>query len=300
MSVTSAAEALAPFKIRRVEVVANVASGSVSADAPERAQAILDNLGLVGRVQAPNPSGIEGALKRAVDAAPDVLAVVAGDGTARTAAELCGPGGPVLAPLPGGTMNMLPRAIYGDRAWPEALQEALVRGEPRMIGGGEVEGRTFLVAAIVGAPALWAPAREAMREGKPRLAFLRAQRAFRRAFTGRLRYALDDGARGKAEALALMCPLTSRAMSGTEQALEIAALDPTGAADAFRLGLQAMVGDWRDDPAVWVERGRSVRIWAAGLVPALLDGESVRLERTAVIRYRPDVVRVLALPEAAP
>lgn len=193
-------------------------------------------------------------------------------------------------------MNMLPQALYGQRAWPDALAEALSRGEPRMIGGGEVEGRTFLVAAIIGAPALWAPAREAMREGRPRLAILRARRALARAFTGRLRYGLDGGVRGKTEALALLCPLTSRAMNDDEAALEVAALDPSGAAEAFRLGLQAMLGDWRDAPSVQVTRSRAVRVWAAGRIPALLDGESVRLERIAEVRYRPDVVRLLALP----
>lgn len=287
----------ASFTVRRVEVVANTASGSVSADAAATAEKVLADLGLEGRVQAPDPRDIEAALRRAVDAAPDVLAVVAGDGTARAAAELCGPDGPVLAPLPGGTMNMLPQALYGDLAWPEALAAALSRGEPRMIGGGSVDGRMFLVAAIIGAPALWAPAREAMREGRPRLAVLRAQRALKRAFTGRLRYCVDGGGRRKTEALALMCPTISRAMNGEEAQFEVAALDPAGAAEAFRLGLQAMIGDWRDDPAVEVGRGVAVRVWAAGRIPALLDGESVRLERFADVRYRPEIVRLLALPE---
>lgn len=282
--------------MRRVEIVANSASGSVSPDAAQTAERILADLGLQGRVRAPEPRDLEAALRSAVDASPDVLAVIAGDGTARAAAELCGPHGPVLAPLPGGTMNMLPQALYGQRAWPDALAEALGGGEPRMIGGGEVEGRTFLVAAIIGAPALWAPAREAMREGRPRLAILRARRALTRAFTGRLRYGLDGGVRGKTEALALLCPLTSRAMNDDEAALEVAALDPSGAAEAFRLGLQAMLGDWRDAPSVQVTRSRAVRVWAAGRIPALLDGESVRLERIAEVRYRPEVVRLLALP----
>ncbi|MFN3520944.1 MAG: diacylglycerol/lipid kinase family protein [Phenylobacterium sp.] len=283
--------------LRHVEVLVNLASGGVSPDAAERAKTLLAELGLTGRVQAPDPAGLGDALQRAVDAGPDVLMVLAGDGTARAAAELCGPRGPVLAPLPGGTMNLLPHAVYGDRPWAEAAAEALAQGSPRMIGGGQVDGRVFLVAAIIGAPALWAPAREAMRAGRPRLAIMRAQRALSRAFTGRLRYALDCGPRGKAEALALMCPLVSRAMENDADALEVAALDPTGAAEAFRIGLHAMLGDWRKDPAVRVERCTAVRTWAAGRIPALLDGESVRLERAALIEYRSEVVRVLAPPE---
>ena len=35
----------------------------------------------------------------------------------------------------------------------------------RPVAGGEVDGRPFYVAAILGSPALWGPAREAIREG---------------------------------------------------------------------------------------------------------------------------------------
>ena len=73
------------------------------------------------------------------------------DACARAAAELCGPTGPMVAPLPGGTMNMLPHAVYGNRPWQEALRLALTEGRERDIGGGCIEGHRFLVAAILGA-----------------------------------------------------------------------------------------------------------------------------------------------------
>lgn len=283
-------------RIQRVEVVANVASGSVGADAPAEIEAILAEYALTAHVAAPEPSGLTDALKAALDAAPDVVIVLAGDGTARAAAELAGPDGPAIAPLPGGTMNMLPHAIYGERSWQEALRLALSDGEIETLGGGEVEGRLFLVAAILGSPALWAPAREAARQGRPKLAVMRARRALRRAFTGRLRYSLDAGPREKAEALVLMCPRTSRGLDDDEHVLEAAAMDPGGAAEAFRLGVHAMLGDWRADPAVAVERCRIARVWASSGIPALLDGESVRLKSLAEVVYRPKLARVLALP----
>ena len=77
---------------------------------------------------------------------------------------------------------MLPHAIYGVRSWQEALRLALERGYEQPIGGGEVEGRSFMVAGIFGSPALWAPAREAARHGKAKLTWLRARRALRRSF----------------------------------------------------------------------------------------------------------------------
>lgn len=263
-------------------------------EAPELARRILAEHGLAGRVWTPDDGDLPDILRRAVDAGPDLLAVLAGDGTARAAAELCGPKGPLVAPLPGGTMNMLPQAVYGELAWPEALQAILAQGQVRMLGGGEVEDRLFLVAAILGSPALWAPAREAVRKGRLDLALTRARRAWSRAFTGRLRYRFPGGPSGKAEALAFLCPPISRALADDDQALEAAALDPSGAAEAFRLGVHALTGDWRRDPSVRTARCRDAEVWGAQGLPVLLDGEPLRLKPRVRVTWRPDVVRVLA------
>ncbi len=282
---------------KRIEVVVNCASGSVGPSAPAELEAMLAEHGVSAHVCSPETGELESCLRAALDSAPDLLIVLAGDGTARTAAQLAGPDGPVIAPLPGGTMNMLPHAVYGARPWQAALKHALQQGQPRIIGGGEVEGQIFLVAGIFGSPALWAPAREAARHGQPRLAWLRARRAMRRAFSGRLRYRLDGAERRKAEALVFMCPLTSRVMADDATALEAAALDVNGAADIFRIGVHAVTGDWRDAPNVQVEPCRLAEVWAAHRVPAILDGEAVTLPTRAQVRFRPGIVRVLAIPK---
>jgi diacylglycerol kinase family enzyme len=282
--------------VKKVEVIANIASGSVGPDAPAEIEKILSDHGLVVRVCAPETHDLTRCLRAAVDAAPELLIVLAGDGTARAAAELCGPDGPMIAPLPGGTMNMLPHAIYGVRPWQTALTIALEQGYERTIGGGVVDGHSFLVAGIFGSPALWAPAREAARFGNLRLAWARGRRALRRTFHGRVRYTLDGGPREKAEALIVMCPLASRALNDDDQALEAAALDLHGAADVLRMGFHALTGDWRDSPGVNAERCRVARLWASQGIPAILDGESVRLKTLAEVRYTEKVARVLAIP----
>lgn len=280
--------------LRRVELVVNTRSGGVEAEAPEAARRILAAHGVEARVRTPADGELMACLERAVQAGPDLVVVLAGDGTARAAAELCGPDGPLLAPLPGGTMNMLPRAIYGDLSWRDALEAILADGEVRTLGGGEVEGRLFLIAAILGSPALWAPAREAVRQGRFDLAWARARRALRRAFSGRLRYVLGDQGRGKAEAIAFLCPVASGVLADEDQVLEAAALDPTGAAEVFRLGFNAMMGEWRRDPSAQTWPCQSAVVWAARGLPALLDGEPVRLSSRARVVWRPKVVRVLA------
>lgn len=281
---------------RRIEVVANVASGGVAPDAPEELEKILGECGVHAHVCAPAAEDLTSCLRAAIDSGPDLLVVLAGDGTVRAAAELCGPDGPVIAPLPGGTMNLLPHAVYGTRSWQDALSIAMAQGEVRPLGGGEVEGRRFLVAAILGSPALWAPAREAARYGQLNLAWRRAQQALHRAFSGRLRFSLDGRPRAKAAALSFLCPSISRELDSDEPALEAAILDLQGLRDVVSLGFHALRGEWRDAPSVEATPCRLARVWAAEHIPAILDGEAVRLASTATVRFEPNIVRVLSLP----
>lgn len=280
-------------RIRRIEAVVNEASGSVGAGAAAALEQIVNGYGAAVRVAEVRPKEIPGALQRAVEARPDLLLILAGDGTARLGAELAGPDGPLIAPLPGGTMNVLPKALYGSRDWRQALQACLSEGVERPVSGGCVNGKHFFVAAILGSPALWAPARESVREGRFTEAARRALRAWRRAFSGDLRYKLDELPFARAEALSVLCPLISKAMD-EETALEAAVLTPAGATEAFRLAFKALWGDWRADPAVETRPLRHGFVVARGRIPAILDGETVRLPPRAEIEFRRVAFRALA------
>jgi diacylglycerol kinase family enzyme len=119
----------------------------------------------------------------------------------------------------------------------------------------------------------------------------------RQAFSGRLKFSLDGGVREDAEALIFMCPTTSSVLHEDEQVLEAAALNINGAAEVLRLGFNALVRDWRDDPAVESRRCKRAKIWSSEGVPALLDGEPIRLRRNAEVHYSPAVARVLTIPK---
>ncbi len=275
--------------LRSIRAVINPAAGSAGPGAAAEMERILSDAGLDHAVTSAGPDDLEKILRDAVDAAPDLLIVLAGDGTARAAASLCGADGPLLAPLAGGTMNVLPHALYGPGRWQQALADTLAEGVVHHVSGGEVDGQRFYVAAILGSPALFAEAREAARAGRLRLAWRKGVTAYSRAFTSRLRYQLEGGEIGKAEALALLCPLVSRAMAEDERALEAAALHPEGAAAAFRLGVRALfsgvLGDWRQDPSADMAKCRRGQAWAHRALPAILDGEPHRLHRRVDIRF---------------
>jgi diacylglycerol kinase family enzyme len=282
----------------RIVAVVNTASGSVTPGAAALLHEIGLEFDLAIEVVEASPATILTTLRTAIRSKPDLLILLAGDGTAGVAAELCGMDGPLLAPLAGGTMNMLAHALYGRRPWPDALRQTLAHGGPRVVACGLTAGRPFYVAAILGAPALWAHAREAVRKRRFRLAFLRARHALAHAFAGSLRFALDERETRKAQALTLMCPLVSRALD-REQALEAAALDPRSAADAFKLGLSTLFGRWRQDASVPMELCTHGKAWARGRIPAILDGEPHRLESPVAIQFQAAGFRAFAPPPTA-
>jgi len=280
--------------IRRVHAVINPASGGVGPGAADELSALFAELGLEHRVSEPAPGELEATVRAAVDAAPDLMVVLGGDGTARLVAEACGPLGPLVAPLSGGTMNKLGRALYGPGPWREALFGALTAGEARWMPGGEVDGHAFYCRAVLGAPALLAKAREAVRARKLAIARRRVLIAYRRAFVTRLRYEFNGSEIGSGMVVGLICPTVSRALDEDEGALEAVVLDPPNTRAGVRLALHNLLGDWREDPDVTVRPCIRGRAWARDPIPAMLDGEFFRLGRRVEARFRAHAFRALA------
>ena len=281
--------------LRRIIMLINPMSGGVGNRAADEAREILSEYDLEAEVEILEGDGFADTIDKAIAARPDALLVLAGDGTARSVATLAGQNDLLVATLPGGTMNMLPRALYGTGDWKKALRRTLEEGEPRKVAGGAIGEEYFYCAAIMGAPALWAPAREAIREGQLREAWSKARLAFRRAFSGRIRFSLDGRPEEKAEALVLITPLISKSFSESDPGLEAAAMKTADTGQALRLAANAVFGDWRDDDAVDTERTRKVRLWGRSRIPAVIDGETVPVGREAEVRFVPHAFTALAL-----
>jgi len=279
--------------IRRAQAVINLASGSVGPQSAAEMKAILDEFDVECRIVTIDPYQLDEALQAALQAAPDLLIVLGGDGTISRAADLCGADGPLLAPLPGGSLNMLPNALYGAKRWADALREALTVGVARPVACGEVDGKRFYCAAILGSPALWQPAREAARRNDLPSAWRKAAFAMRRAFSTRLRFQVDGGSKHKTVALSLICPLISRATDAQDW-LEAASLNVNDMVSLLRLALNNLLSDWRRDPAVMTEPCVEGRAWARRRIPCLLDGEVYDLGRAAIIRFHPLAFHALA------
>jgi diacylglycerol kinase family enzyme len=281
----------------KVGAIINTSSGSCDLESEQKMLSVLMGAGVVEpKVWCGEAKEMERFFAEAGGQKLELLIVLGGDGTIRTAAEACAEKGSYLIPLPGGTMNMLPRALYGNVSWEEALKKTLTAPSTKLLSGGRVANKRFFIAAIVGAPALWTQPRESMREGNIADAIKKGSVAFRRMFETKVQYLISGGTKGETEAVALICPLVSEEMSDSEQALEAAIIDVESAAEVIGLATTAAFGKWRDDKNIRLTKTKHVNVQSIKEIPATLDGEKVNLGRSAEIDFVSKALTVL-VPE---
>ncbi len=288
-----------PFDLKALKlgVLLNRSSGRCDAAAEATLGNLLPEAGLTPAVmECVLGDEVDAALRRLAAADLGALIVLGGDGTIRSAAEKCSKADIPLIALPGGTMNMLPKALYGERNWQQALRDTAARPRLVDVGAGQVDGLRFFCAGIFGTPAHWAEAREAWRKNQFRKAFAHALKAYRRSFTMRLGYHIGSAEIDRATALAVLCPLISKVMPWDAPAFEVAALHTRDLGEAFTLALAGLFSDWRVAAQVTTIATRSLTISAKRPIPALLDGERVMLKRSADITFVPNAFRAL-IPE---
>jgi len=289
----------AGIHVSQMKVAAIINTSSGGCDSESEAE-MLDILKSAGVTHCKTWCGASGQIERAFTEAathkPKTLVVLGGDGTIRTAAEACTGTDTCLLPLPGGTLNVLPRSLYGDSSWQEALKETLANPLTKELSGGRVGDKLFFVAAVVGAPGLWMEAREAIREGDILNAVGKAGVAFEAMFDRTIQYFISPEVSGEAEVVAVICPLVSEQMSDSEQALEAAAIDVENATELLGLATAAAFGKWRDDESVTLTKTRQVTVQSRKDIPMFLDGERVKVGKEAQISFVPNAVNVI-VPE---
>jgi diacylglycerol kinase family enzyme len=282
------------LSVLKVGVVINTSSGGCDSESEEKMLNTLKDAGVVApRIWCGTAEQIAPFFSEAAGQKLDVLVVLGGDGTIRTAAEGCTEEGPYLIPLPGGTINMLSRALYGEMWWEAALKKTLAAPSTRVLSGGRVADKRFFIAAIVGAPSLWAEARESIREGEIVDAIEKGGVAFQHMFETKVHYLISGKMKGEAEAVAVICPLISERMSDSEQALEAAVIDVESAAEVIGLATAAAFGKWRDDRNILLTKTKRVAVRSSKDIPAILDGERVNLGTSAEIDFVSRAVNVI-------
>lgn len=278
----------------KVGAIINTSSGGCDAESEEKMLGILENVGIVEpKTWCGEADKMERSFEEAIAQKLGMLIVLGGDGTIRNAAETCGQTGCYLIPLPGGTMNMLPRALYGDLSWENTLKKILAAPSIKALSGGRTGDKQFFVAAILGAPSLWVEPRESIREGDFLAAIEKGKVAFKKMFETKLQYFISTQVKGDAEAVALICPLISEEMSELEQALEAAVIDLEGASEVIGLITTAAFGKWRDHRNIRLIRTSRLTVQSSNDIPAILDGERLNLGKTAETNFVSAAVNVI-------
>jgi diacylglycerol kinase family enzyme len=277
-----------PPKQGKAFVLVNETAGSVGKVAREKLLAILQEAGVEAAEVHEDMTDLRACRRRAARA--DMVIVLGGDGTASAAAEAF-ENGPPLIVLPGGTLNVLPHALYGERAWPEALRAALAGGHIVRLVGGKANGKRFFVAALFGAPTLLARARESVRQGKLFTAFGRLRHALKRMFVHHIEMRPAGGQFSRVEACGVLCPAYVGEIE--DNALEWVGLDVPRIADLARVSLRALIGGWRQDSTINLTRAKNGIVRSSGVIPASLDGEPtafVSRVKIEIVRNGPRVV----------
>lgn len=274
-------------------ILINAASGSCSeADETELADQIEASGNTVVGTWCGGGDGLTEAFSAVETASPDTLIILGGDGTIRSAIETCRPYVNNFILLPGGTMNLLARAIYGEGNWREILHKLLSSPKEVSISSGKVGSHEFYVAAVLGTPSLLAHTREAIRAGDVGTAVAHGASVLATPFMSFTYESATEG--GVAETLLITTPLVSDTLPNEAKALDVAAISIPGAFETLRMLSAATLGIWRNDENVTTHAARMVRVVAPEPIPATLDGEPVELPQDTQIEFIPHSFRVLA------
>jgi diacylglycerol kinase family enzyme len=212
--------------------------------------------------------------------APDLFVVWGGDGTIRSALTIVGPITPNLLILPGGTMNLLPRSIHGEKAWDMVLRDVLKGPKLKSLSAGEVNGDRFYCAMMAGAPAYFAEARESVRRGDLAKAAAQTGAAIEVLKTMHLQATYSDGYSFAGTALPTSSFVGAIIGSLTKagRGMEVASLANPTTTGAMNVVWTSFFTDWRNAPGVEVAPATSLDIGAedGGDIPVIADGEHMQ------------------------
>lgn len=284
-----------PYILSRPSVVINTGSGSAT-DISQDLYPFFTKHGLPKPViHVVEPGALADTFKTICGNGTDLLVVYGGDGTCNFGAAIAKKAGIPLIALPGGTMNMLPKALYGTDDWREALELALTQSDPRWQAGGRVNGKTFFCGLIMGDPIVMSEAREALRDGDVIEAVKQLPEIAGAIKHGeKFKFRADGKIFDRASnALQISCPGMTSGAQATDK-FEIASAPQMSMTNLVGIGAKALMDDWRASSDVLVKQARTVAITGQGEFDILLDGEPDRVSCPIKITLDSEGVRVLA------
>ncbi|WP_034158047.1 diacylglycerol/lipid kinase family protein [Sphingomonas sp. ERG5] len=249
--------------------ITNPSSGSATPEKCTAIEAVFAECGLslVGRTGFPDAAL---PTPQSLDAAKvDTVVLFAGDGTINAAVCALADWDGAILLLPGGTMNLLAKALHGNADPAAIIHAAHEGGEKIALPFVEAGTRRALVGLILGPAASWVRAREMVRAGKMRGLGRAMLMAWRRTFSHGIKLEGVRGLRERAQAV-FVRPEADH--------LDVAAVDARDFSSIAALGWEWLTGDWVAAAAVTQVRATVIRVAGRKPALALFDGEPVMLE----------------------
>lgn len=193
----------------------------------------------------------------------DLLIVWTGDGTINAAAAATEGWDGAILPLPGGTLNLLSKALHGDRPAPDIVADALAgKARRRPIPVIRSAGGQALITVVAGPATRWAEVRETMRQD----GLIEASRAAPDALDSMLN---GPGVRiaGQSESYPAII------LTPGEKGIRAEGILADHAADVLRHGLAWLGGDFRDGPSEDIAHGETIILESEADIGLEYDGE---------------------------
>lgn len=297
----------APDALESIALIVNEAAGAAS---------LIDSAAIAGQVEealpgaklaawSVAPDGLDAAMDAAFDAKPDAVLVLGGDGTARAAARRAMATQIPIAPLPGGTMNVLPKLVFGHDDLAQALTD-LRQSYVTALAAGMVAGEPFFLSAAFGFAGPLAKLRETLRPPRKLKAIgsamISAAKGLGPSLRGGVKWRRAGTRWRHAQTLVVALGSLERVLAPEEQDIETgarlqaAAIRLRSGWDIARLtGDAVRVNDWRDLNHLTLVSAQRIELELRSRRPlAVLDGEPMRLSNAQDITVLPQALPVLA------
>jgi diacylglycerol kinase family enzyme len=193
----------------------------------------------------------------------DLLLVWTGDGTINAAARATAGWDGAIVPLPGGTLNLLSKALHGDRPAPDILADALAgKGGRRPIPTIRSAGDEAFITIVAGPATHWAEVRETMRQQGLLEAGLAAPDALEAMMNAP---GVRVAGHGKAYPAVILTP--------TEAGVRADGILTESRIDVLRHGLAGLGADFRDGPSEAIAQGETITLESDAPISLEYDGE---------------------------
>jgi diacylglycerol kinase family enzyme len=213
--------------------------------------------------------------QRLRDAGVEILTIYAGDGTTNSALKAAaGWDGAVLI-LPGGTMNLLARALHGESSCQKIIAQACAEQRTRQLNTVEIGDNIAYVGVIAGPTTSWAKVREKARHSEVgELVFTAIPEAITESLSGP-----QVGLQGQAETY----PAIFAAPRETTMAL--CGFTAAGIGEVVAHASAWLNGDFREGPRVDLgEAEHVVLVSEAESIGLLIDGEPAKCKPGDLLR----------------